>query len=213
MKILDSNEYINEKLNIRPVSKDRLSKMKEEPSVDEKARQFIEENHFKWNTKTIGYDCEDDVIVSEDIVTDGKLKIRFGKVDGDFICRGNNLTTLEGAPQKVGGDFYCSFNNLTSLEGAPQKVGGHFNCNNNQLTTLEGAPQKVGGHFICNNNQLTSLEGAPQKVGGDFSCRGNNLTTLEGVPNVVCGNFYCGYNQNLVLPKENPSWLKGEIIS
>ena len=28
----------------------------------------------------------------------------------------------------MGGDFDCRWNNLTSLEGAPQKVGGEFRC-------------------------------------------------------------------------------------
>ena len=91
--------------------------------------------------------------------------IRFGKVTRDFICWGNLLNSLEGAPQVVGGDFCCNSNDLTSLEGAPQRVGGDFDCSYNKLTSLKGAPQKVGGYFNCRHNQLTSLEGAPQKVG------------------------------------------------
>ena len=65
----------------------------------------------------------------------------------------------------VNGNFNCINNNLTSLEGGPQKVGGNFNCSNNKLTSLEGGPQKVGGDFYCNSNNLTSLEGGPQEVG------------------------------------------------
>ena len=136
MRILDSNEYINEKLNIKPFTKDRLSKMKEEPSVDENTRKFIEDNNLKWNLKTMRYDCEGDVIVSEDIVIDGKLKIRFGEVDGDFFSSNHNLTTLKGAPNEVGGDFGCRNNRLTSLEGAPQEVGGDFHCNSNPNLVL-----------------------------------------------------------------------------
>ena len=94
--------------------------------------------------------------------------VRFGVVRGDFWCRHNQLTSLEGAPQEVGGGFLCDNNQLTTLEGAPQEVEGYFSCNDNQLTTLEGAPREVRGDFFCNNNQLTTLEGAPQKVGGDF---------------------------------------------
>lgn len=52
------------------------------------------------------------------------------KVEGDFDCNHNNLTSLKGAPKSVDGDFDCSFNNLTSLEGAPTKVGGNFSCHN-----------------------------------------------------------------------------------
>jgi hypothetical protein len=191
MRILDLNEYISEKLNIHPVTKDMLSKFREELYIDEKTRRFIEENDLVWNPKTMSYDCGSDVIVSEDIVIDGKLKIRFGKVDGYFDCIGNKLTTLEGAPQEVGGYFSCSNNNLTTLEGAPQEIGKDFDCSFNNLTTLEGAPKKVGGYFSCSYNNLTTLEGAPKEVGGYFRC---------------------SYNPNLVLPKEKPSWLKGKII-
>ena len=97
----------------------------------------------------------------------------FRFVGGDFYCYDNQLTSLEGAPQKVGGDFNCSRNQLTSLEGAPQEVGRYFDCGHNQLTSLEGAPQKVGGYFDCSRNQLTSLEGAPQEVGGIFYADNN----------------------------------------
>ncbi len=73
--------------------------------------------------------------------------VRFGKVEGNFDCENNQLTTLEGAPQKVEGDFSCSNNRLTTLEGAPQEVECDFYCSDNQLTTLEGAPQEVEGSF------------------------------------------------------------------
>ncbi len=121
--------------------------------------------------------------------------VRFGKVGGGFYCRNNQLTTLEGAPQKVGGHFYCSYNQLTTLKGAPKRVGRDFHCENNQLTSLEGAPREVRWDFNCNDNQLTTLEGAPQVVGGGFYCKNNQLTSLKGAPQEVRGNFRCGYNQ------------------
>ena len=203
---------INEKLNIQPVTKDRLSKFREEPYIDEKTRKFIEDNNLVWNPKTMRYDCDGDVNVSEDIVTDGKLKIRFGKVEGHFFCNGNNLTTLEYAPQEVGGGFYCNNNNLTTLEGAPNEVGGNFKCSDNKLTSLEGAPKKVGGLFNCGGNNLTTLKGAPQEVGGVFYCSRNNLTSLEDAPKKVGGDFYCNDNPNLVLPEDKPSWIEGKCI-
>ena len=125
-----------------------------------------------------------------------KLPLKFGKVTGDFCCNGNQLTTLEGAPETVGGDFWCQYNKLTTLEGAPQSVSGSFNCSYNQLTTLEGAPEAVGGGFYCHNNQLTTLEGAPETVGGGFYCNSNKLTTLEGAPYSVSG-FDCEGNKRL----------------
>ena len=39
------------------------------------------------------------------------------------------------------GNFDCSYNNLTSLEGVPNKVKGNFDCSNNKLTSLETLPK------------------------------------------------------------------------
>jgi len=117
--------------------------------------------------------------------------VKFGKVDGNFSCWRNRLTSLEGAPQEVSGHFSCSYNRLTSLEGAPQKVGGHFSCDKNKLTSLAGAPQEVRWDFDCGRNKLASLAGAPQKVDGDFNCERNELTSLAGAPQEVGGWFRC----------------------
>ena len=68
----------------------------------------------------------------------------------------------------MGGWFKCYGNQLTSLEGAPQTVGGDFDCRNNQFTSLKGAPQKVDGAFYCSENpNLHSLDGIGE-VKGDI---------------------------------------------
>jgi hypothetical protein len=59
-----------------------------------------------------------------------KISIQFNKVDGEFICSNNKLTSLEGVPKEVNGDFGCYKNNLTSLKGIPGKVNGDFYCTN-----------------------------------------------------------------------------------
>jgi len=143
---------------------------------------------------------------------DDLLGIRFGKAFWNFYCNGNNLTSLEGAPQTVGGDFYCSDNPLQTLEGAPQTVGGDFSCNKNKLTTLEGAPQEVNGAFYCSGNMLASLTGAPQTVGGEFGCTDNKLTSLEGAPETVGGEFSC-YNNMLTSLSGAPKTIRGEFSS
>ncbi len=145
---------------------------------------------WQLNPRTGRVDVDSDFDCDNQGLSDFK-GVRFGVVRGYFYCNNNQLTSLEGAPQKVGGDFYCDDNQLTSLEGAPQKVGLYFSCQDNQLTTLEGAPQEVGGNFYCDNNQLTTLEGAPREVGGEFFCSKNQLTSLEGAPREVGGDFRC----------------------
>ena len=74
-------------------------------------------------------------------------------VDGDVdLMLGMNLTELPMKFGKVNGDFNCSCNDLTSLEGCPQEVTRDFQCHHNHLTSLEGAPNKVGEDFMCYGN-------------------------------------------------------------
>ena len=126
-----------------------------------------------------------DVTIKELRITDLSL-FNFEQVKGDFYCRYNNLTSLQGAPSTVGGDFSCSYNKLTSLQGAPRSVGGDFRCSYNKLTSLQGAPSSVGGDFSCDNNNLTSLQGAPSSVGGGFSCDNNNKTFTQQQVKQIC---------------------------
>ena len=70
------------------------------------------------------------------------------KIDGNFNCVDNQLTTLEGASNTVDGSFDCSNNKLTTLEGAPNSVGDNFDCSDNQLTTLKGKPKNIGREFV-----------------------------------------------------------------
>jgi hypothetical protein len=81
-----------------------------------------------------------------------RLPLKFGTVNGDFDCSCNQLTSLEGAPNRVSGNFWCNTNKLPSLKGAPDIIGGYFNCRSNRLTDLEGAPELVNGDFYCEDN-------------------------------------------------------------
>jgi len=123
------------------------------------------------------YDCKGSVYLMCLGLT--KLPIRFRRVEGSFNCSGNQLTTLEGAPEWVGKHFICFSNNLTTLEGGPRYVGTIFDCAHNLLTTLKGAPRWVGEDFNCASNELRTLEGAPEYVGGKFICSDNPVPEEE----------------------------------
>ncbi|MCK9475619.1 MAG: hypothetical protein M0R46_06865 [Candidatus Muirbacterium halophilum] len=138
------------------------------------------------------------------------LPLKFRKVNGNFRCSYNQLTSLMGCPQSIGGNFKCNDNQLTTLEGAPQRVGGEFDCSDNQLTSLVGSPKSVGGGFYCYDNQLTSLVGSPQSVGGHFSCSSNQLISLEGVPQSVGGDFSC-YDNKLTSLVGSPQSVGGDF--
>jgi hypothetical protein len=175
-----------------------------EEEVSEICKKFGIKN---WSINSEGLvDVDGDV----DLISKGltKIPLKFGNVSGYFLCRDNQLTSLEGSPKEVG-YFNCSNNQLTSLEGCPRSVVGGFYCDNNQLTSLEGCPRSVGGNFSCSDNQLTSLEGCPRSVGLDFYCYSNRLTSLEGCPRSVGGNFWC--NSNQLTSFEGPRYIEGEF--
>ena len=155
-------------------------------------------------------DVDVNVLLSNKRLT--KLPVKFRNVSGYFICRYNNLTTLEGAPESVGGYFNCQNNNITKLDGAPKSVDGDFYCDYNELTTLVGAPQSVGGNFYCSYNKLTTLEGSPQSVSGNFYCGYNELTTLLGSPQSVVRDFNCK-NNNLTTLEGAPKSFSGIFCS
>ena len=79
-----------------------------------------------------------------------RLYIKNGS-KGTLNLQHSNLTVLPEMLKdiKVDGDFYCGNNNLTSLENCPKTVSGDFGCSRNELTSLEGAPETVGGDFYC----------------------------------------------------------------
>lgn len=85
-----------------------------------------------------------------------RLPFKFNNVHGYFTCRGNDLTSLSGSPNKVDEYFDVSYNNINSLKGSPHTVGGNFYCQHNNLTTFEGSPLTVGGYFDGTENPLIS---------------------------------------------------------
>ena len=144
---------------------------------------------WKLNPDTDLVDVDGSFICVNEGLTDFK-GIKFGKISGNFDCHDNQLTSLEGAPEKVGGSFHCYNNQLTSLNGAPESVGSNFLCMNNQLTSLAGSPKEVGLNFSCSRNQLTSLMGAPKSVGRDLYCVGNYVSerTILAIYKIMKGS-------------------------
>ena len=100
-------------------------------------------------------DCDRyDYVKNKSITSLTNGLFRWGKVSGNFDCSEcDNLTSLEGAPEKVGESFDCSdCESLKSLKGAPKEVGRMFDCSNcENLKSLKGAPKKVGLEFFCAN--------------------------------------------------------------
>lgn len=121
------------------------------------------------------------------------MPFRFGKVNGNFNCADNDLTSLEGTPHTVTGIFNCEENKLTSLEGGPTNVGESYFCGGNELTTLKGSPKELY-NFDCHDNKLTTLEHCPEIIRRGFNCGENKLTTLKYIPKVIGKLFNCSFN-------------------
>lgn len=55
-------------------------------------------------------------------------------VEGDFIAKGLNLSSLKGCPKTVNGNFIVNNNNLSSFEGLPEHIGGYLDISHNEFT-------------------------------------------------------------------------------
>jgi hypothetical protein len=86
-----------------------------------------------------------------------KLPLKFGRVSGNFNCRRNNLTSLEGSPNWVGGDFACSSNGLTNLIGGPEMVIGYYSSSNNKINDFIGFPDDFEGNCIFFGNPVQKI--------------------------------------------------------
>ena len=100
-------------------------------------------------------------------------------IHGDFSCSNSHLN-------RVDGDFYCIDNKITSLEYCPEEINGNFICNGNELTSLEYCPQVVGGNFNCSYNNLISLKGCPQEINGNFIYINKNTIKEDELVNFNC---------------------------
>jgi len=107
-----------------------------------------------------------------------KLPLNFNKIEGDFLCHDNMLTSLEGAPKIVNGFFDCSHNYLSTLEGAPNYVKGFFNCSYNNLTSLKYSPEYVGTNFWCANNIIMNLNSLKSNIQGNLFLENNPIYKL-----------------------------------
>ena len=119
------------------------------------------------------------------------------KYEGNLTVTHLGMSSLTEMPYnivEVTGRFWCAYNNLTDLEGCPQKIGGTLACYDNKLTSLKGCAKKIGDSLVCDGNELTTLEGCPEEIHGDFWCHNNNLTSLEGAPKKVGGDFWAWSN-------------------
>ena len=113
------------------------------------------------------------VYIDKEFVKDGKLTIKFNKVNGSFNCDRLELVSLEGCPEYIENSFDCSDNQLKNLEGCPKYVGGIFDCSYNELINLDELPKEIKGDIYLSNNNF-SIESHPK-----IFCIKNKKATLN----------------------------------
>ena len=86
-----------------------------------------------------------------------KLPLRFIEVTGEFSCSWNQLTALDGCPQKAGSVF-AHQNRLTSLIGGPEQVLDTYDVSDNELQVLDELPGRIGKKLIVSRNPGSPLQ-------------------------------------------------------
>jgi len=118
------------------------------------------------------YDIKNYTINSDETI-DVNREVDLGYSDFHFP-KFYKLTKLPLKFNKINGDFDCDDNKLTSLEGSPVEVNGNFLCHNNKLTFFQFAPKIIRGDFICTDNNIKTFEYFPSFV-KYFNCIGNPI--------------------------------------
>src|SRR5690554_5879594 len=98
-------------------------------------RQKQQKTKLQKNGENMLVDLNENEVIVVDHIDEDNYKEYIGKtvkVTGNVSLSDLGLTKLPINFTEVGGGFYCYRNELTSLEGAPEKVGGNFYCDNNK---------------------------------------------------------------------------------
>lgn len=139
--------------------------------------------------------CQERLLLKNFEVTSNGVNVK-----GDVWLYDYDLKKLPFMFNKVDGNFYCHRNKLTTLLGAPKIVTGDFLCNNNRLTSLQYGPKEVGGNFYAYENFIRDLFYAPLSIGGDLQLYDNDISTLYHPFDInVLGDVLI---DNIDLPKE-----------
>jgi hypothetical protein len=133
-----------------------------------------------------------------------KLPFQFGKVKGNFLCRGCGLDVMWGFPHTVTNNFDCSYNNIKHLDGFPSNIKGYVNISHNSIKSLDTNIRRINYYykdFDCSYNKLTNLFGGPFAVAGNYICTHNELKTLSMHPNYVGGLFVSDDIKGVKIPE------------
>lgn len=169
-------------------------------------RSFVNHNidppHYKINENGLvdiygDFDCSWSVFHHK---LDDLMGIRFGDVQGHFICDRHELKSIEGMPRSIGKGrndlnpcyFSISGNLIESIEGIlPDQVAPirHFYCSDNLLTSTYGAPNNIKVElYDFSKNKLLNLRGLQSDL--DYSKVHLYDNSSEGVSDFVLNSIH-----------------------
>jgi len=113
---------------------------------------------------------DEDLILDESFMDIDPKFVKLKKVNADVWLTGGKWIEIPEWLKdiKINGDFSCSFNKLTTLKNCPHDIEGSFLCANNKLSTLKNCPPKITGVFYCHNNKTILKLPYHAKVKGKF---------------------------------------------
>lgn len=134
-------------------------------------------------------------------------------MDNDVDLYQCNLTEIPVVFERVNGNFDCSHNALTSLDFLPKEIMGDLEISHNQLKNLKGISSSISKNLFCNSNPLETLEYFPDYIGHKVVLKKLNLTNLIGMENSqIKGSIIIEHNPLLTSVEGLPEVCKSSLI-
>ena len=117
-----------------------------------------------------------------------------------FVCKDNNLSTLNLIKNTALTDLDCSDNDLTSLDLSQNIELVTLNCSGNRLTSLDVRNNInlwriiIGDDIFNTGNNLTNIDISENLNLKYFLCSNNNLTKLDVSQNIELTSLNCSGN-------------------
>lgn len=157
-----------------------------------------------------------DTIVGDVCIDDPDMKFQGVYINGSFINRCEELSSLEGSPEIVEGKFIVYETKIRNLIGMPKSVGnliahyceletfeglgevrGSIDVDNNNIDSLKYLPETIIGNFEIQFNALKNLKYAPKKIYGNVDLSHNMLTDISNLPEYIGGYLALEDNRDL----------------
>ena len=89
--------------------------IKESIDTKESIKGWLDSMEIKYYTinDDLTVDVDSDVDICDKNLTE--IPVKFNKINGNFYCFYNKLTSLKGCPTTINGNFYCSYNKLEDI--------------------------------------------------------------------------------------------------